>query len=94
MSPSITRVNLGEMASVMCRTDREAVWSLYSNEKLSDNVMTSGTLNQHLEIDLMSIDDIGRYCCYGYEEEHNNSFLACSKVALLGKNHYTATFWT
>ena len=50
MSPSITRVNLGEIASVMCCTDREAVWSLY-NEKLSDNVMTSGTLNQHLQID-------------------------------------------
>ena len=90
VSPSITRVNLGEMASMMCHTDREAMWSLYSNEKLSDYMKTSGTLNQHFEIDQISMDDIGMYCCYGYDEEYNNSFLACSNVALLGKNHCAA----
>ena len=86
VSPSITRVNLGEIASVTCHTDREALWSLYSNQMLSDNVKTSGILNQHLEINEISMDDTGKYCCYGYDQEHNSNFLACSTVALLGKN--------
>ena len=80
VSPSITRVHLGEMAGMTCHTDGEVLWFLYNNEKFSDNVRTSGILNQHIEINKIQIDNIGTYCCYGYDKENNYKFVACSAV--------------
>ena len=84
VSPSITKVNLGEMAAKTCHTHREALWFLYSNEKFSDNVNTSGILSQHLEINKICIDNIETYCCYGYNQTNDHHFVACSIVAFLG----------
>ena len=84
MSPSITRVNLGEKAAMTCHTDREAQWSLFSNERFSYNVKTSGILNEHLEINNICMDNIETYCCYGYNQTNDHHFVACSIVAFLG----------
>jgi len=49
-------------------------------------VTFNGILNQHIEINEIKMEDIGNYCCYGYDERKDSKFLACFTLALLG-NH-------
>ena len=73
------------MAAMTCHTDIEVLLSLYSNEKFSDNVRTSGKLNHHIEINKVCMGNIETYCCYGYNKISDHYFVTCSIVDLLGK---------
>jgi len=85
VSPTITRVNLGEIAVFTCHTDREALWFLHFKQIFNSvSVKTYGMLNQHIEINEIKKENIGIYCCYGHDETNNSYFLACTNLVLLG----------
>ena len=77
-------MNLGERPVFRCKSDKKVKWFQHKVQSVQANAYPSGSYDSTLTIRGINRHNIGRYCCYGYDQVSNTHFFDCVTMALLG----------
>lgn len=83
--PNLLKIKIGESGYLNCASSKNTQWIFFDSNALPSNVITSFNRTS-IEINSFSLQDAGKYTCYGFDIYLQQYFVADANIVAIGKN--------
>lgn len=82
--PDFLKIKLGLSGSLNCESSKDTQWIFFDCQDLNVNVFTNFHKTS-IEINSFSLENAGKYTCYGFDPYLLRYFVADANVVAIGK---------